>query len=203
MPALGGQDLEIVAVIGGLLIAQHSGRVTVAFSPGVGHERTQRTQWFAGLRGPIETVAFAGGAVEILGVGRHAIAQFVRAGVFPLRFHVGATYIDGAQFILSNPAMEDFLPPRRGVEKPLSAPAGEWNGKRPGVRADLECEAAIGVGHHLDFGLETLRELVEVPGGLDGVGRHQLVSFRSKDGVQGVGVVAGGGGAQGVDGSVG
>ena len=53
------------------------------------------------------------------GVLEHTAAIAVYAGVFALRFEIGATDFDGFQFIAADPAGEDFFFAGYGVEKPF------------------------------------------------------------------------------------
>ena len=74
------------------------------------------------------------------------------------------------------------------------------NGKRPAVRAHFQREVGIGVGDQLRLFRQVLDEQLESFGGLDDVGRNQIMSGRPKDCVQGIGVIVLGRRHQRVDG---
>ena len=106
--------------------------------------RDQRPKWAGrfGLRhGPVEAIPLAGGALELLGIGRSAARQSrVQMRVLPLGGHVRPAHTNRVEFILANVPVDDLLFTGRRIKMPLPIHSQEGNGQRPVIRANLQSD---------------------------------------------------------------
>ena len=87
-----------------------------------------------------------------------------------------------------------------GIKEPVAVLLHQRNGKRPAVRADFQRDVGIRIGDQLRLFRQVLDEHFVFLGGLDDIGRNQIMSDRPKNRVQGIGVMILGRRHQGVDG---
>ena len=129
-----GQNVEIVAVIGPRLWMRRTGPITGR--PGARDERPQRAFLFAGFDGPIEPIALADLAHEVLRVFRRAAGPQVLGGIFALGRDVGAAHFDDAELVAADAPIENLILTGLGVEAPAGVLANERDWQGPLVCAD-------------------------------------------------------------------
>ena len=116
--ALLGQNPEIISVKG---MRSRAVMRDITLGKSFRHQRPKRAGRFALLRRPIEAIFFAGRTLELLGVIQRCAGDPDRIGILLLRSHISPANADGAEFILANVAVDDFLFARRRVKIPLPA----------------------------------------------------------------------------------
>ena len=109
--ALAGKNLEKVTVEWFLSRLQ-------ALCLGVGHERTERTDFAVRVRRPIRTIFGVWRADKLLREFKDVIAV-VAGRILPLGLDTRAQGLEGGQFVLANAAVENLLSAGRCVKKLL------------------------------------------------------------------------------------
>src|SRR5262249_4758692 len=142
------RDVVVLAVLGGgplrgqdpveiAVVRRRPARcvASVTFGPRADDQVTQRAGWLAGLGGPVEPVALAGSAGELLRVLEDAAASAILGVVLALRVHVGQARLHRVQLVPADAPREDLLAPLFCIEPPAIVVLHDWNRERPVVVA--------------------------------------------------------------------
>src|SRR5256886_4289807 len=105
----------------------------VASGPRAGDEIAERARRLAGPGGPVEAIALARSAGELLRVLEDAAAGAVLGVVLALGVHVGQARLDREELIAADAPREDLLAPPPRIEPPALAVLHERDRKRPVV----------------------------------------------------------------------
>src|SRR5262249_58497296 len=143
-----------------------------------GDQRPERALLLAGLRLPVEAVAFAFRALEPLRVLEKPRAPRI---VFALSIDVGQTHLDRGELILADAAIEQLVVAGVGVPEPAWPVGHERDRERKVVVADVEHDLAAAT-------LEPVGAVVPGPQALEGrtigdgiAGPHERCSLRPED----------------------
>ena len=171
----------------------------VAFRRGGGHQRSDRTCRLAFGCLPVQAVAAARVADDFHRINPCLIAVTAFGRIFLLRRHEAMGGTDRAELVFADPAVDQLLGARFGIEIPFAALAGQWDRQRPIVDADIENSqlAFCDDGVLVSVGFQ---EILAVGGIGDGIARTQEpVAFRSEYRHQRLFVFALEGGDEGID----
>jgi hypothetical protein len=136
--ALAREDFEVVTVERCGRVGQGFVFAAVAFEAGLGDERAEWALFVRIARGPVEAVVGALVAAEALGLFEDAVAVTIFAAVFALGVHIGPANVNGADFVATDAAVENFFFASVDIEDPGIVCFDQRDWKWPGVRADLQ-----------------------------------------------------------------
>src|SRR6267142_4412208 len=110
----------------------------VPLGPGADDQVAQRAGRLSGLGGPVEPVALAGRAAEMLGVLEETVAVAVLGVVLALRVHVGQARLHRVELVPADAPRDDLLATLSRIEPPALADLHERDGERPVIGADVD-----------------------------------------------------------------
>ena len=119
-----------------------------------------------------------------------------------MRGHIGPADSDGAEFVLADVAVDDFLLARRRVEMPLPIRFHQWNRHRPVVRANFKSDFIVALFHLITALRHDDGEPLRIVRVLHLGRRLKALEFRAENFVQARHIFCFGGRLQGFDGVI-
>src|SRR6185295_12952039 len=126
--SLSGQDAEQVAV---KRRRRRSLRELVAFGLGGDDEIAVRARRLVGLGEPVQTVALARRALELLRILEDAVAVAILLVVLALRVDVGQARLHRVELVAADAPRDDLVAPLPYIEPPALAVLDDGDRERP------------------------------------------------------------------------